>query len=152
MNRAWWEQTGTATIWETVVDSSVSAPARARFELAAHLDGELGDERKRDLLLLAGELVTNSVLHARADGPGEILLELVLGRDAVRVVVTDGGSSKVPSVQPRDPIRPGGRGLYLVDSLSDSWGMEREGTTQTRVWFEMLRKPSASWRADPPLV
>jgi anti-sigma regulatory factor (Ser/Thr protein kinase) len=46
--------------------------------------------------------------------------ELVLGRDAVRVVVTDGGSSKVPSCQPQDALRPGGRGLFLVESLSDS--------------------------------
>jgi anti-sigma regulatory factor (Ser/Thr protein kinase) len=71
------------------------------------------------------------------------MLELVLGRDAVRVVVTDGGSANVPAVQPPEPLGAGGRGLYLVESLSDSWGMEREGARQTRVWFEIRRRASA---------
>jgi hypothetical protein len=52
----------------------------------------------------------------------------------------------VPSVRPQDPVGAGGRGLYLVESLSDSWGMERDGTWQTRVWFEMLRHPPAGGR------
>ncbi len=143
MKRAWWAQSPTATIWETVLESGVSAPARARAELAGRLDGTLAADRTRDLLLLADELVTNSVLHARADGPHEILLELVLGRDAVRVAVTDGGSITVPTVQSRRAA-PGGHGLYLVERLSDSWGMERDGTRQTRVWFEFLRSPRAT--------
>jgi anti-sigma regulatory factor (Ser/Thr protein kinase) len=142
VNRAWWVHEPTATIWETILESGLSAPSRARRELAVHLDGALTEVRKSDLLLLADELVTNSVLHAGSDGPGEILLELVLGRDAVRVVVTDGGSSSVPSLRPRH-ARPGGRGLYLVERLSDRWGMERDGTSQTRVWFEILRGPAA---------
>jgi anti-sigma regulatory factor (Ser/Thr protein kinase) len=142
MKRAWWAPSPTATIWEATLARGVGAPGHARNELESHLNGALSADRTRDVLLLAGELVSNSVLHARADGSPEILLELILDRDAVRVVVTDGGSAKVPSVQQRDPLGDGGRGLYLVDSLSDSWGMEREGARQTRVWFEMRRRAS----------
>ena len=60
--------------------------------------------------------------------------------DDVRVVVTDGGSPTVPMIHPLDPTRPGGRGLFLVDSLSDRWGLTREGTRETQVWFEIGRR------------
>jgi hypothetical protein len=46
-------------------------------------------------------------------------------------------------MQAVDPARPGGRGLFLVDTLSDRWGMTREGTSETRVWFEMDRRDSS---------
>jgi anti-sigma regulatory factor (Ser/Thr protein kinase) len=141
MKRAWWAASPTATIWEATLARGVGAPGHARRELASRLDGALDADRTRDLLLLAGELVSNSVLHTTANGSPEIMLELVLGRDAVRV--TDGGSANVPAVQPPEPLGAGGRGLYLVESLSDSWGMEREGAHQTRVWFEMRRRASA---------
>jgi anti-sigma regulatory factor (Ser/Thr protein kinase) len=136
-------QTPAATTWEAVLERGVGAPARARHELAGRLDGELGADRKRDLLLLTSELVANSVLHADHDAAAEIRVALVVARDAVRVAVTDPGSPKPPSVQPRDPLRTGGRGLLLVERLSDSWGTDRVATGHTRVWFEMLRHPLA---------
>jgi anti-sigma regulatory factor (Ser/Thr protein kinase) len=143
MRRAWWAQSPTATIWEATLARGAGAPEVARRELASRLDGALDANRTRELLLLAGELVSNSVLHAGPDGSPEILLELVLGREAVRVVVTDGGSTKVPAVQPQALLGEGGRGLHLVESLSDTWGMERDGARQTRVGFEMRRHPYA---------
>ena len=134
------------TTWRAVLAGGAAAPGLARREIAEHLDGELGAERSEDVVLLAGELVTNSVLHADSDAAHDIVLELIIGLDAVRVVVTDGGSSEVPTIQPLDPRRPGGRGLFLVETLSDSWGMTRDGSHETRVWFEMLRGPA------PPLL
>jgi anti-sigma regulatory factor (Ser/Thr protein kinase) len=126
--------------WRAVLEGGSGAPRRARHEIAQHLNGELGSERTQDAVLLVGELVTNSVLHAAAGAAHEIVLELVIGLDDVRVVVTDGGSPSVPMIQPLDPTRPGGRGLFLVDTLSDRWGMTRQGTRETRVWFEMGRR------------
>jgi anti-sigma regulatory factor (Ser/Thr protein kinase) len=69
------------------------------------------------------------------------VLELIIGLDDVRIAVTDGGSPTVPMIQPLDPTQPGGRGLFLVDTLSDRWGMTRQGPRETRVWFEMGRLP-----------
>jgi anti-sigma regulatory factor (Ser/Thr protein kinase) len=136
------------TMWRTVLEGGPSAPRRARREITEHLDGELGAERTLDAVLLVGELVTNSVLHAAAGAAHEIVLELIIGLDDVRVVVTDGGSTTVPMIRPLDPQRPGGRGLFLVDTLSDRWGMTRVGTRETRVWFEMGRRaPSRFERA-----
>jgi anti-sigma regulatory factor (Ser/Thr protein kinase) len=143
-------QTPAATTWEAVLERGVTAPARARHELAGQLDGELSTARKHDLLLLASELVANSVVHADPDGAPEIRVALVLGPGAVRVMVTEAGSLKTVSVQPRDPLRIGGRGLLLVECLSDSWGTERDASGQTRVWFEMLRHPLASSSEQRP--
>ena len=86
---------------------------------------------------------TNSVLHAATGAAHEIVLELIIGLDDVRIAVTDGGSPTVPMIQPLDPTRPGGRGLFLVDTLSDRWGMTRQGPRETRVWFEMGRRPAS---------
>jgi anti-sigma regulatory factor (Ser/Thr protein kinase) len=131
---------GARTTWRAVLEGGSSAPRRARHEIAEHLNGELGSERTEDAVLLAGELVTNSVLHAATGAAHEIVLELIIGADEVRVVVTDGGSLTLPMIQPMDSTRPGGRGLFLVDTLSDRWGMMREGTHETQVWFEMGRR------------
>ncbi|HEX6745368.1 MAG TPA: ATP-binding protein [Solirubrobacteraceae bacterium] len=128
------------TMWRVVLEGGATAPRRARHEITEHLNGELGSERTQDAVLLVGELVTNSVLHAAAGAAHEIVLELIIGLDDVRVVVTDGGSPTVPMIRPLNPSRPGGRGLFLVDTLSDRWGMTREGNRETRVWFEMDRR------------
>ena len=34
---------------------------------------------------------------------------------------------------------PGGLGLFLVDSLSTRWGVERGAGGSNRVWFELAR-------------
>jgi anti-sigma regulatory factor (Ser/Thr protein kinase) len=131
------------TTWRAVLEGGANAPRRARHEITQHLNGELGSERTQDAVLLVGELVTNSVLHAAAGAAHEIVLELIIGLDDVRIVVTDGGSPSVPMIQALDHVRPGGRGLFLVDTLSDRWGMTRQGTRETRVWFEMGRLDSS---------
>lgn len=134
---------GDARTWRAVLERHSDAPRHARQEIGRRLDGELGSARTQDAVLLVGELVTNSVLHAGSAENHEIVLELIIGLDAVRVEVTDGGSPTVPTIQPLDATRPGGRGLFLVDRLSDRWGMTRQGTRETRVWFEMGRRPGS---------
>ena len=92
------------------------------------------------MVLLVGELVANCVVHADADESDEIVMEIVIGPDLVRVAVTDSGSSSMPTVRAGTSTLEGGRGLLLVEQLSDRWGVTREGTRRTRVWFEMVRE------------
>jgi anti-sigma regulatory factor (Ser/Thr protein kinase) len=125
-----------------VLESNPRAPRRARHEVAESLNGELGSERTQDAVLLVGELVTNSLLHADSGEIHEIVVELVVGLDAVRIAVIDGGSATMPMIQPLDSERPGGRGLFLVESLSDRCGMTRDGSRHTEVWFEMGYQPT----------
>lgn len=56
-------------------------------------------------------------------------------RRTIRVEVTDRGSG-APSVLSPDPTSPSGRGLHIVEALSDDWRVsparDRNATT---VWF-----------------
>jgi hypothetical protein len=70
------------------------------------------------VLLVVSELVTNALVHTQ----GEVRLDLILATDRLRVAVCDGS--------PRTPAKPasvdweatGGRGLLLVEAVSESWG------------------------------
>ena len=84
--------------------------------------------------LLTNELVTNSIVHA-PDSP-RVLVALMLLDDRVRVEVTDQVDGRPPTLEPLCLNRTSGRGLYLVDELSDDWGVDR--SDGTRVWFELL--------------
>ena len=89
--------------------------------------------RLDDLVLMASELITNAVLHGR----GGMQVAVALTGDLVRVEVVDDGPS---TVRPR-PMQPGpevmtGRGLAIVEALSDAWGNGRDDRGRTRVWLE----------------
>jgi anti-sigma regulatory factor (Ser/Thr protein kinase) len=127
------------TLWHLGVPGGLDAPARARHAVAGELNGELSAERRSDLCLLLHELVANSVLHAGADASQTIHVDMTIRDEVVRVAVSDNGSESVPSVPADDEVRVGGRGLRVVEALSDAWGMRREGTQGTTMWFELRR-------------
>jgi anti-sigma regulatory factor (Ser/Thr protein kinase) len=77
------------------------------------------------LALLASEIVTNAIRHAglRPGDPIDVQATRHAGR--VRLSVHDGGRGfDVPRVGDRDPGVAGGRGLLIVDALSDAWGVD----------------------------
>jgi anti-sigma regulatory factor (Ser/Thr protein kinase) len=92
------------------------------------------------VLLLASELVTNSVLHSGSAVPsGVVTVTVAVGDEVIRVEVTDrcGGSVPVlPAAAPADDEAEGSRGLWVVDALSARWGYERDGGLAT-TWFEL---------------
>jgi len=85
------------------------------------------------LSLLVSELVTNAVLHARTP----FAVQVTMTATVIRVAVTD-GSTILPERRNYSFLHPTGRGLHLVDSLSDRWGVDLESTGKT-VWFELDR-------------
>ena len=95
--------------------------------------------RADDAILLASELVTNAVRHAGSARFGDVLIRVVSRDHRVRVEVLNPGASFDPPT-PTTPSTTGtGLGLFLVDALSDRWGVDSEGP-RTKVWFEIAEE------------
>jgi len=89
-------------------------------------------------LLLATELVTNSLRHSGSAVPGGLVTVTVMAeRHAVRVEVTDTSADGVPVLPVADAGEAeGSRGMRLVDALAARWGYQRGGGLAT-TWFEL---------------
>jgi anti-sigma regulatory factor (Ser/Thr protein kinase) len=90
-------------------------------------------------LLLVSELVTNSVRHSGSAVPsGVVTVRMAAGAGVVRVEVTDRIGDGVPVLPPAasaDGQAEGGRGMRLVEALSERWGPQRGGGVGP-TWFE----------------
>jgi anti-sigma regulatory factor (Ser/Thr protein kinase) len=123
--------------WCAEIPGGVEAAWTAREILTNRLAGAAREDTMHDLHLLTTELVTNAVLHAGVGEAGTIELRVAAVSDRVRVAVTDPGGEDTPVVQDLDPEVPGGMGLFLVEQISSSWGVERAPGGGNRVWFEL---------------
>ena len=83
-----------------------------------------------DVLLVVSELATNAVIHARSD----FIVSLSSHDDAVRVSVRD-SSLALPVLRNPPPTSVSGRGLILVASIAQRWGIEPVSDGKV-VWAE----------------
>jgi len=111
------------------------AAGRARREIS-RLRADLDQPLLESIRLLVTELVTNSVRHADA---GTVELAVLVGSQRVRVEIANPGSQFEPALRKNDASSTDGWGLFLVDRLSDSWGVVEEKPGSQRVWFEVRR-------------
>ena len=81
-------------------------------------------------VLLASELVTNAVIHART----ELRLRLELRGDLLHLAVRDGNPRMLRLVVVPSPDAEGGRGLWLLDQLARAWGVNRHPDGGKVVW------------------
>jgi anti-sigma regulatory factor (Ser/Thr protein kinase) len=92
-----------------------------------------------DVVLVATELLSNALRHARSL-PGDQLdvsWDVRGGRAAsVSIRVTDGGGRNTPHVRNPGPAETNGRGLSIVDSLAEEWGVE-DGPGGATVWARL---------------
>lgn len=113
--------------------TGASAPGLAR----ASLREAVGDTQAASVLdaaeLLVSEVVTNGVVHG---APPVVLRVDREGGDRLVVSVSD-GSEDQPVLGHADDEALGGRGVELVDLLSDAWGVVEEDPGK-RVWFTLL--------------
>jgi len=86
-----------------------------------------------DVGLLVSELVANVVDHAHTEPV--LTLEIALADDWLRIGVVDGSAVR-PVVRAPSRSRLRGRGLLLVEGISDRWGVE-DHQGGKRVWFEL---------------
>ncbi|MEV6395604.1 ATP-binding protein [Streptomyces sp. NPDC051907] len=106
-------------------------------EARSFLGGVLEDweitDRSDDAVLCLSELATNAIRHSTA--PGGFLVEVSLDDELLRVEVHDTTDStprvRTPSTEDTD-----GRGLLIVTSLADGWGVKPHDSCGKTVWTE----------------
>jgi anti-sigma regulatory factor (Ser/Thr protein kinase) len=112
----------------------LDAPAAARRALEG-FGGQLEQDLIERSALVVTEVVTNSVTHAGLTGAQRIELNIQVSPGCLRIEVTDEGTRGFdPVVALPHPGQNSGRGLWVIDQLTDRWGVNF--TSSTRVWCE----------------
>lgn len=111
------------------LEQATSTPRRARQAVAERCAGK---PRLDDLLLCVSEVVTNAVLHARSAPT----MTVAIDGTRVRVEVLDADPS-LPVRRRRSLEASTGRGLLLLDDLTERWGTTPQGDGKV-VWFELV--------------
>ncbi|PRY00566.1 SpoIIE family protein phosphatase [Allonocardiopsis opalescens] len=136
--------------FEPSPDTSASARTFVRDTLAEWDSAEFTD----DAVLLASELVTNAVVHARTpvevicrhDGVG---VEIIVRDELPHRPVPQVGPVEIDTSPSLDMERNGGLGLALTGMIASSWGVTY-GRDDKAVWFRLDRDPEAAPPAGVP--
>lgn len=124
----------TPTTLSLGVDSAAARTARTAVAKACE---SMSTSTREAAILLASELVTNAVRHARPP------ISITIERDeqVVKVTVADAHAAR-PVLQPRrafnhrtDPAAEAHRGLQIVDALAAAWGVRDLEPEGKAVWF-----------------
>ena len=123
-----------------MLDDDPRAAGVARRFLRDFLAGaEVSEELSAIAELCLSELVTNAIVHAGSRCELRATLDSTL---TVSVRDRGGpGDDAAPDADP-DPLRVHGRGLKLVEALSDRWGSEHD-VVGTSVWFSLALEPAS---------
>ena len=112
----------------------LGAAAAARRALDG-FHGELEEDVIERSALVVSEVVTNSVTHAGLTAAQPIDLNIQLSPGCLRIDVTDQGIRNFnPVATLPDAGQHSGRGLWMIDQLTDRWGVDF--TWSTHVWCE----------------
>jgi anti-sigma regulatory factor (Ser/Thr protein kinase) len=134
---------GVACEAEPVTTSAVTLPAevastpRARIYVRTALTGILSADVVAMAELCVSELVTNAVLHAGT--PVRVHVAPVSG--GIRIHVRD-GSAAMPLRVRHSRTAATGRGLGLVETVSQAWGVDTHGDGGKTVWCELDTTPA----------
>jgi anti-sigma regulatory factor (Ser/Thr protein kinase) len=111
---------------------AASIRAARRFVLDAV--GPAAQELRDAISVMVSELAMNAVQYART--AFDVRMELT--DDSVRVEVTDSGGGHPVARRLPPASCPHGRGLFIVDQLSDEWGVipALDGSEKS-VWFRV---------------
>ena len=112
-------------VFEPVVAVTVGIRRRLRQLLGLW---KVGDQVLEDTLVVVEELIANVIDHAGTP----FRLSVRYRRSEVQIRVRD-GSARLPRAGSLDPAALRGRGLRLVQALSQRWGWESEENGKT-VW------------------
>ena len=111
--------------------TTASVPRARHFVARTLREWHLDDDVTSVAMLLASEVVTNAIVHARS----KAFLRVQVADGTLRVEVHD-GTRQLPTPRQPDLHAESGRGLMLVDAYSSVWGTSAAGAGKV-VWFEV---------------
>ncbi|HEY4451710.1 MAG TPA: ATP-binding protein [Solirubrobacteraceae bacterium] len=118
-----------------------SVSAARQFARAAL--GRQPDETLDAVELMVSELATNCVQHAESD----FEIAVSVSEPDIRIEARDTGEGR-PTPRSPAPTEPTGRGLRIVEAMSDSWGIV-PGARGKTVWFTIARRPASAHEQRP---
>ena len=127
---------GNAMAWahELALPSEPVSVSRARHFVGVHLVEHGLSSLVDDARLVMSELASNAIRHART--PFSVAV-CGLVDDSVLVTVRD-GSRDVPTLTKPVVLAEAGRGLWIVDHLSQDWGVESRGDGTKTLWASFV--------------
>ncbi|MER5379366.1 ATP-binding protein [Streptomyces sp. NBC_00647] len=126
------EQPDGAQLRRRLRKADLRAVAEARKALRELLRQWGKPEGSATAELLTSELVTNALIHTDDDA----VLTATVGPRGLRVEVRDFVARRPRLCVPNADDGTHGRGLVLVQSLADAWGVRAHGVGKA-VWFEL---------------
>lgn len=93
--------------------------------------------RLDDALLCTSELVTNAIVHGSARRDATVVVAVQRDGAFARVTVEDCGGRSEPRLVLAQSRSEHFRGLLLVDTMADAWGVQTTSLGAHHVWFEM---------------
>ena len=137
-----------SVLWssDVLLPPDTGSPARARDFVARRLAEHDLTYLVDDVRLVASELVSNAVVHARS--PVRVSVDELLF--CVRLTVFDecGDALVIPLPRRPDGEGEGGRGLRVVDACSSDWGSDVALSGGKSVWALFPVRPRSSWVGD----
>jgi anti-sigma regulatory factor (Ser/Thr protein kinase) len=116
------------------VAAEPTGPSRVRQWMSTRLrEWQVPEPVIGAAILCTSELTTNALLHAGT--PAQVHIDL--NAERLLVSVADTGTRGSVIRARADTLASRGRGLGLIEELSDSWGTDPTVRGST-VWFEML--------------
>jgi serine phosphatase RsbU (regulator of sigma subunit)/anti-sigma regulatory factor (Ser/Thr protein kinase) len=123
-----------------LVPAEPTGPSRVRQWMTTRLrDWSVPEPVLGAAILCTSELTTNALLHAGT--PAHVSIDL--NAERLLVSVADTGTRGSVARARTDALSSRGRGLGLIEELSDTWGTDPTVRGST-VWFEMLIPGSES--------
>jgi serine phosphatase RsbU (regulator of sigma subunit)/anti-sigma regulatory factor (Ser/Thr protein kinase) len=120
-----------------LVAAEPTSPSRVRQWMSARLrEWSVPEPVIGAAILCTSELTTNALLHAGT--PAQVHIDLSAER--LLVSVADTGTRGSVTRARTDALSSRGRGLGLIEELTDTWGTDPTVRGST-VWFEMLIPP-----------
>ncbi|MFI9758942.1 SpoIIE family protein phosphatase [Streptomyces sp. NPDC051963] len=118
-----------------VAPGDPEALSQARHMIRAAVRAWGARERADEIELVADELITNALMHT--EGSAVVTLRVLAGTDRRLRVEVEDSSSALPRRRDAGESGVSGRGLLLVDMLTDVWGVEARGGGKC-VWCEFV--------------